>query len=466
MDRKLAAILFISLALNLFSASIPVVRGWDETVYAGLGWNLKTNPLDYSFEHFLDRNFDCKECAGFRAPLLPYLLMLVFMIGGSNQTVLLLMPIIGTATVGLTYLLAKRLFDGKTALYSAFLIATLPLFVFYSGRMLTGVLTTCLLCASVLTFWLGFVEDKKTFRIACGFFTALSILARYTAVWILPAYLLFMIIKRKLEVLKEPSTIACGIVFLLVLAPWLWYSHQTYGTPLGSLLHAQKAAGYWGGEQPWYFFLEQSPVIFSATAFLFIFGLYSIYKNREAGKNGNLLLLLWFSAIILFCILMPHKEERFLLPLTPPLAIIAAIGLRNTGRRENVVLGIIAVLLMVSLVLLLGYSYVISRTPVIYCFLEANDFIGMVEGDAITFSYSSPQLYFYTHRDSYLLQDLFWQTYPIIEKNYSGKPVYIFWSMFDNAEYTREDFERNSKSKLVYECPEDGELAAVYAYRN
>ena len=43
MDRRLAAILFISLALNLFSASIPVVRGWDETVYAGLGWNLKTN---------------------------------------------------------------------------------------------------------------------------------------------------------------------------------------------------------------------------------------------------------------------------------------------------------------------------------------------------------------------------------------------------------------------------------------
>ena len=87
-QMKTALIIFIiALIIRIifvFSSPIPY---WDETVYANIGYDLSRNPFDYSLQKsgwsdFIpasdDFNYNWPKL-GFRAPLLPYSLSLLYL---------------------------------------------------------------------------------------------------------------------------------------------------------------------------------------------------------------------------------------------------------------------------------------------------------------------------------------------------------------------------------------------------
>src|SRR3989304_9920016 len=82
----LIILFFFALSIRIISANAEILKLWDETVYANLAWDLKANPLDYSFNFWGDRNIEtCLRCAGFRAPVLPYSLAIIYAIFGNAQ---------------------------------------------------------------------------------------------------------------------------------------------------------------------------------------------------------------------------------------------------------------------------------------------------------------------------------------------------------------------------------------------
>ena len=87
-ETKLLILLFIIAFIirSIFVFSTPM-QIWDETVYANLGYDLSNNLLDYSvanngWSDFIPSggdNFYAWPKMGFRAPLLPYLLMPLYL---------------------------------------------------------------------------------------------------------------------------------------------------------------------------------------------------------------------------------------------------------------------------------------------------------------------------------------------------------------------------------------------------
>ncbi len=468
MDKKIILVIFlIALLVRIASLYDTPVRWWDETVYASLGWNLASNPLDYSFKKFGDYIPDTWQQAGMRAPLLPYITAAVYALLGEKQLLVnIIVPITGAAGAVALFFMAKSMFNSRVALYSAVFLAFLPLHVYYSGKIMTDILVTTLMTLSVLFFWLGFEKKKKGFKILTGIASAFSILARYTAIWLPAIFFAYLLIRdRNLKFLRDKELWHSAAIFFLVLAPWLLYSYSEYGTPLGALLHGSRSINYWGGSQPWYYLFYYFPQMFSAAAPLLVLGIIFFAKGlrnfnmKGAGNRALLLNLLWFFSILLFTsFLLPHKEDRFLLPLAPPLAIVSALAIDRLKKYKKHAFAAASLIILASSSLQIYDTAKVSYTPQAECFLKAADFLKTTSRSSLILSDSSPIIYHYSHRETSFLPESFNSLEPILEKK--DRDVYFLWSAYENGR----DFPENTDYTVAFKCPDDGSLAKIYKY--
>jgi len=128
------------------------------------------------------------------------------------------MPLIGALSVIILYLLGKEIFNKKVGLISSLIFAFIPLHVFYSGRILTDVLFTFFVLLTFLSFWKGDEKGNKNQRILFGIFLALALLSRYTALWIIPVFFIYLLIKNKsFKFLKERNLWISILAFFITL---------------------------------------------------------------------------------------------------------------------------------------------------------------------------------------------------------------------------------------------------------
>jgi len=470
LNRKFVVLLFlISFSVNSLSSYYFPIKWWDEAVYANLGYDLQKNPLDYSFDHgWGDRVFDWWDKAGFRAPLLPYIIALIDVISNSNQFfVNLIIPFFGALGVVFLYILATNLFDEKIAIYSSFFLAFAPTYVGISGKTLTDILATTLITVSFLAFWLGFEKKKTKFKYLTGFLVALSILARYTSFVIFPAFFIFLLVrKRSLNFLKDKDLAITLLILLLTLSPLFIYGYISYGTPLGPLIHGWRGASYWGGTQPWYFFIENSFAMFSAVVILFLLGFYLMIKSYKNEPN-KLLVLSWFIVFLLIFSSLSHKENRFFLPLFPAFCLIAAFGLEKFGKYSNIIFAIFLLIAMVSTFNILYYNRLNNDSKPLYCFYQAMNFLNNTDKNSIVFTDNSPIVYYYTHRESNFYTDEkgVKDLDNIIKTDFQNRSAYVLWTLYGAPTEVRQIFGNHTDFKTVFICPEDGSLAQIYQFK-
>ena len=346
--KILITLFFIALTIRiLFLFSAPV-KIWDETVYANLGHDLSKN-LGYSVRNGWSDYIPEGEApyawprVGFRAPLLPVILSIFYFLK-LDFLINLLIPLIGALSVILVFSLGKTLFNEKVGLYSAILISILPLHVVYSAKILTGVLFTFFTLLTFISFWKGYEKGEKIHKILFGLFLALALLARYTALWIIPIFLLYFLIRDKsLKVVKDKYLWYSIGIFFITLIPWFIYGIGEYKNPLGAFIHGSKAAAYWGGLQPWTFFFNAWWHMFSIIGIVFIIGLIYLAYKKELFKKEVYLLVLWLAFFLIMAIYMPHKEERFILALTPALVLISGRFLNNLKGKKMIILLIVII---------------------------------------------------------------------------------------------------------------------------
>lgn len=142
-NRIIIFIILIALIIRITFVYVSPIKLWDETIYINLGYDLSKNPLDYSFNNgWTDYiPFGPTDKAGFRAPLLPYLISIFFILK-LPFFIDFIIPIIGTASVFFTYKLGKMLTTKSIGLVSSLFLALMPIHVLNSARVLTGVLAT------------------------------------------------------------------------------------------------------------------------------------------------------------------------------------------------------------------------------------------------------------------------------------------------------------------------------------
>ena len=399
--KVIILIFLIALIIRIIFVFSTPIKWWDEAVYADLGYDLSKNPLHYSFDGKWSDFVPAGDWpkAGFRAPLLPYFLSIFYLLK-LDFLVEFLIPFIGALSVVLVYLLGEKMFNEKIAFYSSIFLALVPIHVYYSGRILTDVLSTFLILLSIYSFWKGFEEGEKKYKVLFGFFLALSILARYTSLWVAPVFLFYFLIKKKsLSFLKDKYLWLSILIFFIVLSPWFLYSNSEYKNPIGAFIHGAKAASYWGGVQPWYFFFQYSWNMFSIITIIFLFSLLYLLYKKDFIKKEIYFLLILIVFFFLMASLMPHKEDRFLLPITPAICLISGFFIEKI-RYHKLVFSFLVIFLLISLFLSFNYTYKNSYTESNLCFLKANEFLKNTQ-DGLVVTDSSPIVYYYSKKETF-----------------------------------------------------------------
>ncbi len=462
--KILLSIFIIAFVIRgLFVFSCPI-KWWDETVYANLGYDLSGNPFDYSVKNngwsdFIPsggNSFYAWPKMGFRAPLLPYILS-IFYLFNIDFLISFLVIFIGSLSIVLLYTLGKKLFNKKIALYSSIFFLLTPLHIIYSAKILAGVLFTFFILLTFMSFWEGYEKGNKKHKIFFGIFLGLSLLARYTALWITPVFFFYFLVKYKsLRFLKEKYIWYSILAFFLILIPWFIYGTIEYSNPVGAFIHGARASTYWGGLQSWSFFFEHWWQMFSATGLFFVFGLIYILYKKQFLKKEIYLLLIWFALFLGIAICMPHKEDRFILAIVPVIALISGFFLDKTQKYRKIILIFMIIISLLSLSLHFYTTYKNSYTSTNLCFLQGNIFLKNINEDILVITDESPSIYYYAKKETHFYPNP-WNLSSLkslVENSYN-KTAYVFFTDFDmplSQEKNKKIKKDLDKFERVFQC--------------
>jgi len=145
----------------------------------------------------------------------------ILLFGTSEIAVRLPSVILGLATVYVVYLVAKKMFDNKTALISATLVATSPLHVYYSQEARMYMLAAFF--ASLSVYFFVSIIKKETLIYWFGFVvaTALMLYSDYLPYLLLPVYVVFLLIfKNKIQKSTARAFLPAFILIFVLILPW------------------------------------------------------------------------------------------------------------------------------------------------------------------------------------------------------------------------------------------------------
>jgi len=241
--------------------------------------------------------------------------------------------ILGSLLVPLTYYLAKKLFDVKTAILATIIVVLHPLLIYYSGTHPGINIFPALLATAALCFM---VYESKKAAVATGFCTGLLLLVRFEyAILLGGAILTYYIMSYKLKIIKQRNFYIIAFVFLIVFAfyfsyrPSLPFSTKALGGTMGEV----RAPTLWETlSDPdfmqirlynmlyryWYTLYEVSPLVF-------ITAILGLLVNLKHWKKLSPLYLFPLYIIIAYSFVVreiPH--QRYVVQLTPYLAILSA----------------------------------------------------------------------------------------------------------------------------------------------
>src|SRR3989344_4816748 len=306
--QAIISVLLLSLAVRLFYLSLKHPLWWDSHIYIGMGKYLFSNGAMGIWESF--------------RPLVHPIILGTFWKSGFNPIFSgkLLDLTFSLVAVYLTYLVGKKIFNRETGLIAALIFSLTPLFIMFTGLILTEPLAITLALSGVYLFLDG---NKKWKLFLSGILLSLSFILGIKL--ILKLYPL-----NKEEVwgrVKQLITFSLG--FGIVIIPYLLFNYYRYGNIFEPFLSGSQivTTSTWVYGSGITFYLTQ--FFFRNWIYLFFFVyLYYFIKEKhwkDTGKNVLMLSALLF--LFYFTFQVPRKEVRYLVTVLPFLSVMVAYAL-------------------------------------------------------------------------------------------------------------------------------------------
>ncbi len=304
-NYSLYIILALALIIRLIFAFSWHEVWWDSGVYIGMGKHLYSGGENGLWEHI-------------RPPLLPIMLGFLWKTGLSPILFGRLLEIIFMlGTVWLTYELALRWFENKTAIIASLIIALSPIFYYLSFHQYNEIPSTFFV---LLAIWLSLKEK----HFLAGISTGIAFLSKFAPGMFAGIIILYLAINKKWK-----PTILTGTGFAIITSPYFIYSWIAYGSPLATFSAAQDAIANVLGcnvlrHQPWHQYF--SWLIFSETKLhlLAIIGIFALYKKW---KKQHLLFVFSLIIPLLYFTQLNCRDYRYITLFLPFVAILTALGI-------------------------------------------------------------------------------------------------------------------------------------------
>lgn len=174
-----------------------------------------------------------------RFPLFSVALAIAFKLFGASELISKLVPILfGLLSVLLVFKLGEKSLGRQKGFWAALVFSSVPFFSFLSTRVLSESLFVFLAVACVYVLRKIAVENQSSSKnwFLMGALFALLFLARYNGLALALAVPVVLWKFGKLKLVWGRQALFGAAGFVLVLSPWLYYSHSITGSPVGLFL--------------------------------------------------------------------------------------------------------------------------------------------------------------------------------------------------------------------------------------
>ena len=291
-------------------------------------------------------------------PVRPVLLSFIWslclrIIPGSEFLPRMLILVLSMLSVYAMYLLGKEMFNEKVGLLTAFFMSINYLNLFYSFRILTDIPALAFFTLAMYFFYKYFKTNKAKCFYWAAAMTAIGTLFKISIVAILVIVLVYLLITERLRFFKKKEIWIGGIIFLLILSPYLIWGYMEFGgfvikqamdfhSPGEHELEISYLQLYFNNTKG---YLKQLPSYFGGIILLgfigglvlmrrLLYGLDILFSKKEpesiTKKELKRDLFLFLSFIIPFIIVvrsLVYVDMRILIIAYPAILVIASYGI-------------------------------------------------------------------------------------------------------------------------------------------
>ncbi|HEX8517910.1 MAG TPA: glycosyltransferase family 39 protein [Bacteroidia bacterium] len=335
----LALLILCGLILRFYSSCDFFIHSWDERYHALVAKNLMGHmlvPTLYDNPVFPLEPVTWKTSHIWlhKQPLPLWTMALSMMVFGVNEIAIRIPSILFTsAGIGLTFYIARYLFNNRVAYIAAFFYSINGLIIeMTGGRVATDHIDVFFLFFVELAvfFTVVFIQRKKSiFNILTGICIGAAILCKWLpAMIVLPVWLLLVADSRAFSKKKVLAQFALVLIFtIIVFVPWQLYIHCYF--PLEAKIasdfnmrHITEALD--GMDGPFYYFIDKMRINYGELIYLPL-GWFSwqLLKKRPLDLK-RLSVFTWFLVPLIFFSIVKTKMQGYILFVSPALFIISA----------------------------------------------------------------------------------------------------------------------------------------------
>lgn len=353
-------ILILAFAIRLYYFSITLDQPvwWDEAEYMNMARAWAFN-LDYNF-------------LSVRPVLFSLITALFFKITYSEFLPRLFILILSMASVAGMYYLGKEIYNKKIGLLSAFFMSIFYLNLFYTSRLLVGVPSLTFFIFSAIFFYKYFKTKSNKMLYLGSVLIAVGTLFRITTATFLFVIAIYLLVTERLNFLKKKELWISGLIFILILSPYLIWGYLQFN---GFVI---TQAGAWNAPKDHYFsnafcniksYFSMLLSIFSWPLLLFfILGLFLMYelilgldvliKGGDFKLNKYLFLFLLFLLPLItvsFSLANCYHEDRYILNSAPAIFIISSAFILKAFNLIKEKKKVLAILLLIFFLGFMAY---------------------------------------------------------------------------------------------------------------
>ena len=243
------------------------------------------------------------------------------------------------AGLGLTYAFARRLYDERTAFWSALILGTSVLYSFLAKLILTDLSLFVFFGGTLAAFYIGYRERRRSFFSIAYACAGLAVLTKGPIGFLLPGLiiLIFLLAARDLSALGRICLPTGLLVFAAVCAPWYVYMYLAHGadfvnTFLGIHNVLRATVSEHAQWDVWYFYLGIYVLGMFPWSFALPLALFRAWRVRPVVETRTLFLLVWAIVVPVFFQMMATKYPTYSFPAFLPTAILTAHLLAQNTR--------------------------------------------------------------------------------------------------------------------------------------